>query len=80
MNRRNFFNKLGAAILGTAIALELPDSLVPKSLELIISNTPYYEFGWTGYDSTVIHGRILAQLYLETLNPRMQKVTYIENC
>lgn len=34
MNRRSFFNKLGAAILGTAIALKLPDSIVPKVPEL----------------------------------------------
>jgi hypothetical protein len=33
MNRRKFLNSLGAAILGTAIALQLPDSLVPQFME-----------------------------------------------
>lgn len=30
VNRRSFFQSLGAAILGTAIALKIPDSLIPQ--------------------------------------------------
>jgi hypothetical protein len=29
LNRRTFFKSIGAAVLGTAIALRLPDSIVP---------------------------------------------------
>lgn len=29
LNRRSFFKSLGAAVLGTAIALRLPDSIIP---------------------------------------------------
>lgn len=32
MNRRNFFNFLGAATLGTIIALKLPDTIAPIKL------------------------------------------------
>jgi hypothetical protein len=34
MFRRTFFKSLGAAILGTAIALKLPDNLVPQGPKL----------------------------------------------
>lgn len=33
MNRRFFTNFIGSAIIGTAIALKIPDSLVPKHVE-----------------------------------------------
>lgn len=33
MNRRKFFNFLGSAVIGTVIALKLPDSLIPIGSE-----------------------------------------------
>lgn len=30
MNRRRFFQSLGAAILGTALVLKLPETLIPQ--------------------------------------------------
>lgn len=30
MNRRRFFQSLGAAVLGTAIALKIPEALIPQ--------------------------------------------------
>lgn len=30
MNRRNFFNLLGSAILGTAVALRISETLIPR--------------------------------------------------
>lgn len=37
MNRRSFFNFLGSAVIGTVIALKLPDSIAP--LNKFISNS-----------------------------------------
>lgn len=32
MNRRKFFNLLGSAVIGTIIALKIPDSIAPINL------------------------------------------------
>jgi hypothetical protein len=79
LNRRRFFQSLSAAILGTALALKLPESFVPQ---LKVSNDKNYSFGFTGYDgdNNLIKGRILAQVQLETLMPRMSPIIHIENC
>lgn len=34
LNRRTFFKSIGAAILGTAIALKIPDNLIPSIPEI----------------------------------------------
>lgn len=82
INRRSFFKSIGSAILGTALVLKLPDSLVPKleELEFRVSDNSEYVFGWTGYDSKLINGRILAEINLEVARPRFSKTIYIEDC
>lgn len=82
MNRRSFFQSLGAAVLGTAIALKLPDNLVPKTPILKVSDNDNYAFGYTGYDGDgkQIAGRILAQINLQAKMPRVSRIIYIENC
>lgn len=75
INRRRFLLGIGQSILGAAIALKIPESLIPKIPQVEVD----YAFGWTGYDNC-IKGRILAAINLEVAMPRMNNVIYMEDC
>ena len=82
MNRRRFFQSLGSAILGTAIALKIPETLIPVPENLYVSSNPNYAYGFTGFmdDSNKIKGRILAEINLQVAMPRLSRTIYIEDC
>lgn len=60
MNRRRFFQSLGAAILGTAIALKIPEILIPQ-IPKIDKESLYIT---------------IARFNLTVKNPRMSKMIY----
>jgi hypothetical protein len=50
INRRKFFTAIGKAVLGTAIALQIPDNIIPK-LETITEVYPRIIEDWFFTDS-----------------------------
>lgn len=79
MNRRNFFNLLGSAILGTAIALRIPDNIVPQillpspeadetSFSFSISDSEKYWFGFTGFKPSTKDTTTRVALKINLLN------------